>query len=380
MTIDDLDEVRISKDLMLDDSSGKIIPIGSIHINELLGVTIEKGASDLHISVHLPPIIRVDGELQQTEYQRLTTDEAQRLIYSILSSDQIENLERTHELDFCYSVPGIARFRCNVYLERGLIAAALRVIPDNIPSLEQLGMPLVLRDLTRKKSGLILVTGPTGCGKSTTIASMIDFINSERGVHIMTIEDPIEYLHRHKKCMVHQRELKSDTYSFDSALRAILREDPDVLLIGEMRDLETISAAVTLAETGHLVFATLHTRNAPQTIDRIVDVFPPYQQEQIKVQLSNSLEAVIAQQLVPRIGGGRCAIAEVMVATSGIRNLIRESKTYQIYSAMETGSQYGMRTMDKGLADAYRDGAITYKDAASRAIDNENFLRLLRSY
>ncbi|MHB1458315.1 MAG: type IV pilus twitching motility protein PilT [Armatimonadota bacterium] len=351
-----------------------------MHINELLAVTIEIGASDLHISVDLPPIIRVDGELRQTEYERLSSDDAQRLIYSILSSDQIENLERTHELDFCYAVPGIARFRCNVYIERGLIAAALRVIPDNIPSLEQLGMPAVLKELSRKNSGLILVTGPTGSGKSTTIASMIDFINSERNVHILTIEDPIEYLHKHKKCMIHQRELKTDTFSFVSALRAILREDPDVLLIGEMRDLETIAAAVTLAETGHLVFATLHTRNAPQTIDRVVDVFPPHQQEQIKVQLSNTLEAVIAQQLVPRIGGGRCAITEVMVATAGIRNLIRESKTFQIYSAMETGSQYGMRTMDKGLADAYRDGVITYKDASVRAIDGENFLRLLRGY
>ncbi|MHB1455619.1 MAG: type IV pilus twitching motility protein PilT [Armatimonadota bacterium] len=351
-----------------------------MHLNELLSITIEEGASDLHISVDLPPIIRVDGKLLQTKYHRLTNGNAQRLIYGILSSNQIEDLERTHELDFCYAVPGIARFRCNVYIERGLIAAALRVIPDNIPSLEQLRMPVVLHELTRKNSGLILVTGPTGSGKSTTIASMIDFINNERNVHIMTIEDPIEYLHKHRKCMVHQRELKSDTYSFVSALRALLREDPDVLLIGEMRDLETISAAVTLAETGHLVFATLHTRNAPQTIDRIVDVFPPHQQEQIKVQLSNTLEAVIAQQLVPRIGGGRCAITEVMIATAGIRNLIRESKTFQIYSAMETGSQFGMCTMDKGLADAYRDGIITYKDAVSRAIDNENFLRLLRGY
>ena len=374
MSVEDLTK------LITDESSIEMIHADDIDISDLLDLTISKEASDLHISVNLPPIIRVDGELRKTNYYPLTMNDSQRLIYSILSADQIENLEHTHELDFCYAAPGIGRFRCNVFLERGQIAAALRVIHDRIPTLDELGMPMVLQELARKNSGLILVTGPTGCGKSTTIAAMIDLINTERNMHIVTIEDPIEYFHKHKKCMVHQRELKSDTYSFNSALRAVLREDPDVLVVGEMRDLETIATTVTLAETGHLVFATLHTRNAPQTIDRVVDVFPPHQQEQIKVQLSNTLEAVIAQQLLPRIGGGRCAITEVMIATAGIRNLIRENKTYQLYSAMETGSQYGMSTMDKGLADAYRDGRITYKDAVSRAIDNDNFLRLMRGY
>lgn len=355
-------------------------PIANAHIDDLLRIAVARGASDLHISVDLPPMIRIDGKLEPMEYSSLALIDARRLIYSILSSDQIENLERTRELDFSYGISGVARFRCNVYRERGMIAAALRAIPNDVPSLEQLGMPLILRELTRKQSGLILVTGPTGCGKSTTIAAMIDSINTESSSHIITIEDPIEYLHKNKKCMVHQRELKNDTDSFESALRAVLREDPDVLLIGEMRDLETISAAVTLAETGHLVFGTLHTRNAPQTIDRMVDVFPPYQQNQIKVQLSNTLEAVVAQQLVPRIGGGRVAVVEIMIATSGIRNLIRESKTFQIYSAMETGGQLGMRTLDKVLADAYRDGAIAYKDAESRAIDRENFMRHLRGF
>ncbi len=232
--------------------------------------------------------------------------------------------------------------------------------------------------LTRKHSGLILVTGPTGSGKSTTIACMIDTINSERPVHIMTIEDPIEYLHRHKRAMINQRELNTDTDSFENALRAVLREDPDVILVGEMRDLETIAAALTLAETGHLVFGTLHTRNAPQTMDRVIDVFPPHQQDQIKVQLSNTLEAVVAQQLCPRMGGGRVAAIEIMIATSAIRNLIREGKTYQIYSALETGAQFGMQTMDKVLADLYRTGKITNEEALARAIDRENYKRFLQ--
>jgi twitching motility protein PilT len=323
-------------------------------------------------------VVRVDGSLTRLDYKPLSPTDTQRLIYDILTNEQVEMFERTKELDFSYGVHGVGRFRVNVYKQRGSVGAALRAIPDRIPTFEQLSLPSILRDLSRKHSGLILVTGPTGSGKSTTIACMIDTINSERPVHIMTMEDPIEYLHRHKKGMVNQRELRTDTDSFSNALRAVLREDPDVILIGEMRDLETIQAALTLAETGHLVFGTLHTRNAPQTIDRVIDVFPPHQQEQIRVQLSNTIEAVIAQQLLPRIGGGRIACVEIMVATAAIRNLIREGKTHQIYSVLETGAQFGMQTMDKALAELCRNGLITSEEAMVRAIDRENIKRFMQ--
>ena len=351
--------------------------VADLHLDDLLRLTAEQGASDLHLSVGLPPMIRVDGRLVPTEYASLTPRDTQRLIYDILNNDQIQWFEKTRELDFSYGVKDVGRFRVNVYRQRGSIGAAMRAIPSQVPSMEELGLPLILRDLASKNSGLILVTGPTGSGKSTTIATMIDHINNERNCHIMTIEDPIEYLHHHKKSMVNQRELNSDTDSFENALRAVLREDPDVILIGEMRDLETIASALTLAETGHLVFGTLHTRNAPQTIDRVVDVFPAHQQDQIKVQLSNTLEAVIAQQLIPKLGGGRFAAVEIMIATPAIRNLIREGKTHQIYSTMETGGQQGMRVMDKILADAYKQGLISYEDALCRAVDPDNFARLL---
>lgn len=351
--------------------------VADLHLDDLLRLTAEQGASDLHLSVGLPPMIRVDGRLVPTEYASLTPRDTQRLIYDILNNDQIQWFEKTRELDFSYGVRDVGRFRVNVYRQRGSIGAAMRAIPSQVPSMEELGLPLILRDLASKNSGLILVTGPTGSGKSTTIATMIDHINNERNCHIMTIEDPIEYLHHHKKSMVNQRELNSDTDSFENALRAVLREDPDVILIGEMRDLETIASALTLAETGHLVFGTLHTRNAPQTIDRVVDVFPAHQQDQIKVQLSNTLEAVIAQQLIPKLGGGRFAAVEIMIATPAIRNLIREGKTHQIYSTMETGGQQGMRVMDKILADAYKQGLISYEDALCRAVDPDNFARLL---
>ena len=352
--------------------------IATTHIDDLLRDACERGSSDLHLTVGLPPVVRVDGSLQHLNYTPLTPNDTQRLIYDILTTDQIQWFEKTRELDFSYGVAGVGRFRVNVYRQRGSCGAALRAIPDRIPSFEQLGLPAVISELTRKHSGLILVTGPTGSGKSTTIACMIDAINSERPVHIMTIEDPIEYLHRHNRAMVNQRELNTDTDSFENALRAVLREDPDVILIGEMRDLETIAAALTLAETGHLVFGTLHTRNAPQTVDRVIDVFPPHQQDQIKVQLSNTLEAVIAQQLCPRIGGGRVAAIEIMIATSAVRNLIREGKTYQIYSALETGAQFGMQTMDKVLADLCKAGKITNEEALARAIDRENYKRFLQ--
>lgn len=360
------------------DSSGKTT--ADLHIDDLLRLTTSRGASDLHLTAGLPPMIRVDGELVQTEFQGLGPRDTQRFIYDILTNDQIQWFEKTRELDFSYGVKDVGRFRVNVYRQRGNVGAALRAIPSQIPSMEELGLPPILKELARKHSGLVLVTGPTGSGKSTTIATMVDSVNAERNCHIMTIEDPIEYLHRHKHSMINQRELNTDTDSFENALRAVLREDPDVILVGEMRDLETIASALTLAETGHLVFGTLHTRNAPQTMDRIVDVFPPHQQDQIKVQLSNALEAIVAQQLIPKVGGGRFVAIEILVATPAIRNLIREGKTFQIYSSMETGGVKGMTTMDKVLADACKRGIINQEEAMNRAVDRDNFLRFMNSF
>ncbi|MCX6345918.1 MAG: type IV pilus twitching motility protein PilT [Armatimonadetes bacterium] len=358
-------------------SAANILPIEDAHLDDLLRECAKRGASDVHLSVGLPPMLRIDGSLHQTNYTPIAPNEAQRLIYDILTNEQVEKYERTHELDFSYGVKGIGRYRVNVYKQRGSVGAAMRSIPDQVPSFEQLGLPPIIQELCKKHSGLVLITGPTGSGKSTTLACMIDTINSERPLHIMTMEDPIEYLHRHKRGMVNQRELGADTDSFNNALRAVLREDPDVVLIGEMRDLETIQAALTLAETGHLVLGTLHTRSAPQTVDRIVDVFPPHQQDQIRVQLSNALEAVIAQQLLPRNGGGRCVAIEILIATSAIRNLIREDKTHQIYGSLETGSKFGMQTMDKMLVELYQTGKVSHEDAIARCIDKENFKKLL---
>lgn len=360
-------------------SDGETFSVDDMHIDDLLRMTVEKGGSDLHLSAGLPPMVRVDGRLHPLPFDPLTTRDIQRLVYDVLTGDQIQKFEKTKELDFSYGVKDVGRFRFNVYRQRGSVGCAMRAIPSIIPTLEQLRLPPILRELTRRHSGLILVTGPTGSGKSTTIASMTDVINSERNCHIMTIEDPIEYLHSHKNCMVNQRELGTDTDSFHNALRAVLREDPDVILVGEMRDLETIRAALTLAETGHLVFATLHTRNAPQTIDRVVDVFPPEQQEQIRVQLANTLEAVIAQQLLPMLGGGRVAAVEIMIATPAIRNLIREGKVHQIYSIMETSSQQGMQTMDRVLADLHLNGLVSFEEAVLRCIDRENFMRFIQN-
>ena len=359
---------------------GETRALADVHIDELLRLTVESGASDLHLSVGLPPMVRKDGKLVPLPFEKADERSTQRIIFDILDESQITKFERTHELDFSHGVKGAGRFRFNVYRQRSSVGGAMRVIPNVVPSMEQLKLPAVCRSFTQKHSGLVLVTGPTGSGKSTTIASLIDIINSEREAHILTIEDPIEYLHSHKKSMVNQRELGTDTDSFTNALRASLREDPDVILVGEMRDLETIAAAITLAETGHLVFATLHTRSAPATIDRIVDVFPAHQQEQIRIQLSTSIEAVVAQQLLPKIGGGRVAAIEIMVATSALRNLIREGKSYQIYSVIETGHQYGMQAMDRVLADLHRNGTVTFDEAASRAIDRENFQRLVKGY
>lgn len=355
------------------------LPTKDIHIDEILRMAVERKASDIHITAGLPPMVRLDGDIVALPYQILTDEESRRLVYEILNDDDLQKFEQTHELDFGYSVKNLARFRTNVYMQRNAVAAALRMIPTRIPTFQELGLPSIIRDLAKRSSGLVLVTGPTGSGKSTTIASMIDDINEQRTSHIMTIEDPIEYLHQHKKCMVNQREMHSDTFSFHNSLRAVLREDPDIILVGELRDLETIEAALTLAETGHLVFGTLHTRNAPATIDRIIDVFPADQQDQIRVLLANTLEGVVSQQLLPKLGGGRIAALEIMVGISAIKNLIREGKTHQMYSVIETSSNVGMVTMDKSLADLVRRGMTSYEECMMRSVDKESFSRLAKN-
>ena len=343
-------------------------PIDDVHIDELLELVVEHNASDLHVAVGLPPVMRVDGELKKTRYEPFTPSVTQRMIYDVLTDDQIQHFETELELDCSYALQDVARFRVNVYRDRGTIAAAYRLIPRKIPTIEQLGLPPVLEDLARRVRGLLLVTGPTGSGKSTTLAAMINQINHERAEHIITIEDPIEYLHEHHKSVINQRELGQDTHSFQNALRAVLREDPDVLLVGEMRDLETIKLAITCAETGHLVMATLHTNNAAESVDRMIDVFPAQEQEQIRVQLSNNLVGIISQQLLPRAGQpGRIAAIEVMVATSAIRNLIRENKAHQITSTIQTSKESGMQTMDQALCDLYKQSLITYETAMRRA-------------
>jgi len=361
-------------------SQGKAPSVEDIHIDDLLRLVTERGGSDLHIAVGIPPVIRIDGQLVPVNYERLTAQDTQRLCYDILSDEQIQRFESTLELDFSYSVSKVSRFRVNIYRDKGTVAAAFRVIPARIPTIRELGLPTILEDLTRKPRGLILVTGPTGSGKSTTLAAMINQINSERSAHIITIEDPIEYLHHHKLSIINQRELGMDTKSFAAALRSALREDPDVILVGEMRDLETIATAITCAETGHLVLATLHTNNAPQTVDRMVDVFPPEQQEQIRFMLSNNLEAVLCQQLLPRAGvPGRVCAMEIMIATPAIRNLIRESKAHQITSVIQTSANVGMQTMDQSLRDLYLKGIISYDEALSKAMNPDEFKTMVAS-
>jgi twitching motility protein PilT len=323
-------------------------------------------------------MLRVDGRLRPMNFERLEPTQCQRLIYGILTDHQISQFERKHELDFSHGIAKVGRFRGNVYMQRGSVGAAFRLVPRRIPSFEELGLPGVVCRLAARTSGLILVTGPTGSGKSTTLAAIVDYINQARECHVITIEDPIEYLHRHGRSMVNQRELGSDTFEWGGALRSVLREDPDVVLIGEMRDLETIDSALKIAETGHLVLGTLHTRNAPQSVDRIIDVFPPHAQEQIRVLLAGTLEAVIAQQLLPKITGlGRLPAVEVMVVTAGIRNLIREGKTHQIYSMIETGGEEGMQTMDRALAALVRRGTVSGAEAMARAIDQDTYRRWL---
>ncbi len=359
-------------------SKDELKNISDYHIDDVLRIAIEKKASDIHITVGLPPMIRLDGEIMPLPFSPLNPKDARRLVYDTLTNDQLERFETKHELDFGYSVKDLARFRFNVYMQRGSVAGALRVIPTKIPAFDSLGLPHVIREMSNRTSGLILVTGPTGSGKTTTIASMIDDLNENLSSHILTIEDPIEYIHRHKRSMVNQRELHHDTFSLHDALRAVLREDPDIILVGELRDLETIEAALTLAETGHLVFGTLHTRNAPASIDRVVDVFPSDQQDQIRVLLGNTLEGIVAQQLLPKIGGGRCAAIEVMLGSSAVKNLIREGKTHQMYSVIEMSGASGMQTMDRSLSDLYRAGVVSFDECLMRAIDKDTFTRMAK--
>ncbi len=357
---------------------GQARPLEDIHIDELLYIVVEKGASDLHLCPFVEPVIRVDGQLMRLNFEKASPSDTQRLIYDILTDEQIQRFETTYELDFSYSLHKVARFRVNVYKDKGAVAAAFRLIPARVPTIRELNLPPVLEELTRRPRGLILVTGPTGSGKSTTLAAMVNQINSERSCHIITIEDPIEYLHTHKFSIINQRELGQDTKSFAAALRSALREDPDVILVGEMRDLETIQLAITAAETGHLVFATLHTNNAAESVDRIVDVFPPGQQEQIRIQLANNLQAIISQQLLPRAGQpGRVPAVEVMIATPAIRNLIRENKTHQIHTMIQTSGQLGMQTMDQSLRDLYLKGWISYEEAMARAINPDELRKMI---
>jgi len=340
----------------------------AIHIDELLRDMLNRGASDLHMCVGVPPVVRVDGQLTPLSYAKLTPPDTQRLMYDILSDEQIRRFEERWELDFSYTVHSLARFRVNIFKDKGAIAAAFRLIPAKIPTIRELGLPVVLEGLTRKPRGLILVTGPTGSGKSTTLAAMINQINNERSTHIISIEDPIEYLHTHKYSIINQRELGQDTKEFAHALRSALREDPDVILVGEMRDLDTMTNAIQAAETGHLVLATLHTSSAAQTVDRIVDSFPSGQQEQIRLMLSNSLEAVLCQQLLPRAGQpGRVCAMEVMIATPAIRNLIREAKSHQITSIIQTSASAGMMTMDQHLCELYQKGLVSFDEVAKVA-------------
>ncbi len=353
---------------------------GQPRIEILLEEVVKKKASDLHLQVGLPPMIRVDGSLVPVAGADILTDEAvETLVFAILDEDQKQILLKDKEFDFSFAFGELGRFRVNAFHERGNMAAALRLIPNEILTIEQLGLPPIIDKFANYPRGLVLVTGPTGSGKSTTLAAMLHKINTERAEHIITIEDPIEYTHRSKRSVIVQREVHYDTYSFSAALRSALRQDPDVVLIGEMRDLETIASAITIAETGHLVFATLHTNSAAQSIDRMIDVFPPHQQPQIRSQLSNILMAVCSQRLVPAIGGGRIAAAEILVATPAVRNIIREGKTHQLEAVIQTGAEFGMQSMDKTLVSLVHSGTISYEEARNYAVDLDELDRLMRS-
>lgn len=348
-------------------------------IEILLEEVIKKKGSDLHLQVGLPPMLRVDGALLPAPGTEALTEEAvEALIFAILDEDQKQILLKDKEFDFSFAFGDLGRFRVNAFHERGNLAAALRLIPNEIMTIEQLGLPAIVNKFADYPRGLVLVTGPTGSGKSTTLAAMIHKINAERAHHIVTIEDPIEFTHKSNKSVIVQREVHYDTYSFSAALRSSLRQDPDVVLIGEMRDLETIAAAITIAETGHLVFATLHTNSASQSIDRMIDVFPPHQQPQIRAQLANILQAIVSQRLIPAIGGGRIASAEILVATPAVRNIIREGKSHQLEAVIQTGAEFGMQSMDKTLVQLIHNGTITYDEARNYAVDLDELDRLMR--
>ncbi len=345
---------------------------------EVLLQVMERQASDLHLTAGSPPMIRLHGKLHALDYPRLTPQTTREVVYSILTNDQRQKLETDWQIDLAYSIPGRARFRVNAYFQRASLSAAFRLIPHEIPKIGSLDLPPVIEEFTKKPRGFVLVTGPTGSGKSTTLAAMLDLINDVRQEHILTIEDPIEFLHKHKRCIVNQRELGADAPSFGLGLKAALRQDPDVILVGEMRDLETIATALTAAETGHLVFATLHTQDTAQTVDRIVDVFPPEQQQQVRVQLSVALQGIVTQQLLPKADGqGRICACEILVPTPAVRNLIREGKTHQIYSALQTGGQFGMQTMDAALVQLVREHKITRELAESRSSAPDELRRLM---
>ena len=351
---------------------------GDVDLDGALRAMIDSGGSDLHLTTGAQPMIRLDGGLRALEgYPVLYSESLQRTLYAILNQRQRETFEEKLELDFAYAVRGVSRFRVNLYRQRDSIGAAFRMIPYEIKPLEALGMPPIVANFAGLPRGLVLVTGPTGSGKSTTLAAIIDLANRSRHEHIMTVEDPIEFLHRHKKCLINQREVGADTHSFANALKHVLRQDPDIILVGEMRDLETISVALTAAETGHLVFATLHTSDAAQTVDRIIDVFPAHQQDQVRTQLASALQGVVCQTLCKKANGkGRAAATEVMLATPAIRNLIREGKTHQIYSAMQAGAQLGMHTLDQHLAELVRNGVITYEVGLEKCHQVPDFNRL----
>jgi twitching motility protein PilT len=353
---------------------------GKPRIEVLLDETVKRKASDLHLQVGLPPMLRVDGSLTPVPAaDPLDEESLEALVFSILDEDQKQILLKDKEFDFSFAFGDICRFRVNAFHERGNIAAALRLIPNEILTIEQLGLPEIVKKFADYPTGLVLVTGPTGSGKSTTLAAMLHKVNAERAAHIITIEDPIEYTHRSLKSVIAQREVHYDTYSFSAALRSALREDPDVVLLGEMRDLETIASAITIAETGHLVFATLHTNSAAQSIDRMIDVFPPHQQPQIRSQLANILMAIVSQRLIPAIGGGRIAAAEIMVATPAVRNIVREGKSHQLEAVIQTGAEFGMQSMDRTLVNLIHEGTITYDEARNFAIDLDELDRLMRN-
>ena len=351
----------------------------NIRIEMLLQEVINQHASDLHLQVGLPPMLRIDGALTPVaNTPSLDVETTERLIFSILDNEQKQILLKDKEFDFSFAFGDLGRFRVNAFHERGNIAAAMRLIPNDIPTLAELGLPAVVESFADYPRGLVLVPGPTGSGKSTTLAALLDKINSERSEHIITIEDPIEFTHKSKRSVIVQREVHYDTYSFSAALRSALREDPDVVLIGEMRDLETISAAITIAETGHLVFATLHTNSASQSIDRMVNVFPPHQQPQIKAQLGNMLMAICSQRLIPAIGGGRLVSAEILVANPAVRNIIREGKSHQLDQVIQTSAKEGMQSMDRTLVQLVQSGQITYDEAKNYAVDLDDLNRMMR--